>query len=288
MQLSPNVHALRLPFVVPIGPAIGIERFVTCFVLLGTRTWIVDTGVDGQADEILAFVAKLGRRADSIERILLTHGHVDHMGSAKALVARTGAQVYGHPAERQWIENIDVQSRERPVPGFFQLLRESVKLDHELVDGAVFELAPDLHVRVLHVPGHSPGSCAFLIEEQGILLSGDAVPVVGDMPVYDEPRASLQSLAKLTALPKLRILAGAWDDSRAGVALRGALAMGSRIVLSLHRAVRDQAAPADEGDKMAYCRAILARRGLPATWANPMVLRTLLGHLAQRDQTFEP
>lgn len=285
MQVTPNVHALRLPFVVPTSPTTVIERFVTCYVLLGTRTWIVDTGVDGQADAILAFVAKLGRSADSVERILLTHGHVDHLGSAKALVGRTGAEVYAHPAERAWIEDIAIQARERPVPGFSQLVRESAKVDHDLVDGETFQLAPDLHVRVLHVPGHSPGSSAFLIEEQGVLLSGDAVPIAGDMPVYDDPLASLRSLARLSALPNVRMLGSAWDDLRAGVALRGALAMGSRLILAVHRAVREQAPPAAEADKMDYCRAVLDRLRFPAKWCNPMVLRTLLGHLAQRDQT---
>jgi hypothetical protein len=56
MQITPHVHSLRIPFKVPTGPGQGIDRFVNVFVLLGTRTWVVDTGVAGSHTAVLDLV----------------------------------------------------------------------------------------------------------------------------------------------------------------------------------------------------------------------------------------
>lgn len=113
--MSPNVHALRIPFTVFAGP-VALERFVYAYVILGEQVWLVDTGVSGSAAQLLAAVAQAGRREHDVGDILLTHSHVDHIGSAKALADATGARVHAHPAERRWIEDLDCQAKERPVP----------------------------------------------------------------------------------------------------------------------------------------------------------------------------
>jgi hydroxyacylglutathione hydrolase len=88
-----------------------------------------------------------------------------------------------------------------------------VVVDRALDDGQVLELSPGLHLRVIAAPGHSPGGVCFLVEEQDILITGDAVPVKGDMPVYDDPVASARSLAKLATLRGLRTIASAWGSA---------------------------------------------------------------------------
>jgi hydroxyacylglutathione hydrolase len=61
-----------------------------------------------------------------------------------------------HLAEREWIEDVNLQNRERPVPGFFTLVGGSVQLDHELADGDIID--PDgteeYELQVFHTPGH--------------------------------------------------------------------------------------------------------------------------------------
>jgi len=72
--------------------------------------------------------------------------------------------VHAHPAERRWIEDIDCQAKERPVPGFRELCNAGVTVTCPLADEQVLELSPSLHVRVLATPGHSPGGVSFLSE----------------------------------------------------------------------------------------------------------------------------
>lgn len=285
MQLSPRVHALRIPFQVPVGPNRVIDRFVFSYVVLGNDTWIIDAGVRGSALPLLEFVAKLGRASDSIKHILLTHGHIDHVGGAAELVQQTGARIHAHPAERHWIEDLVRQERERPVPGFFQLASDSVKIDEELVNDQRLELAPDLHLRVYHVPGHSPGGCAFFLEEDRILFSGDAVPVVGDMPVYDDPLASAHSLAKLRCIRIIQLLASAWDTPRHGEEVDRVLTAASDLLERIHRAVLAQPAPTNDAERHTFCLGVLEQMRLPEQMANPLVLRTLLGHLEHREMS---
>ena len=103
-----------------------------------------------------------------------------------------------HPAERAWIEDIDLQNRERPVPGFSTLVEGSVQLDHELTDGDVIDSdgTEEYELQVFQTPGHSTGSISLLVQGEGALFCGDAVPVEGDLPVYDDALASMRSLKR--------------------------------------------------------------------------------------------
>ena len=284
MLITPNVHSLRIAFKVPIGPGQAVDRFVNIFVLLGTRTWIIDTGVAGSETTLLDLLGTSNRARDSVEGIILTHGHADHIGAAKALREATGARVYAHPAERGWIEDVDTQAKERPVPGFHQLVGGSVRIDHALKDGDVMELGDGLRLTAMHTPGHSPGSTSFLLEEQGLLFAGDAVPVPGDMPVYDDPLASIESLLRLQALEGIGTLLSAWDEPRSGSDVQAALNRGLALVDRIHSAVRAVASTLSSPDALTLCRATLDELALPAAMANPLVARTFMGHYALRDR----
>jgi hydroxyacylglutathione hydrolase len=282
MQLSPNVFALRIPFTVYAGP-VALERFVYAYVIVADRVWLVDTGVAGSAPKLLAAVTEAGRTERDVAEILLTHSHIDHIGSAKALVDLTGARVHAHPAERRWIEDIDCQAKERPVPGFHQLCNSSVAVTCPLADEQVLELSPALQVRVIATPGHSPGGVSFLLEEQGILFTGDAVPVQGDMPVYDDPVGSGRSVARLQGLRGLRMLASAWDQPRSGDDVQVALAKGAKVIEDVHKAVQATTG-LPEADPMAFCKEVVERLRMPPPFANPMSLRTFMGHWRAREQ----
>jgi len=282
MQLSPHLHALRIPFTVSAGPVV-LERFVYAYVIVADRVWLVDTGVAGSAPKLLALLAELGRTAPEVAGILLTHSHVDHIGSAKALTEATHAPVYAHQAERRWIEDIAAQAKERPVPGFEKLCDRGVTVDRSLVDEQVLELSSSLHLRVIAAPGHSPGGVCFLIEEQGLLITGDAIPVQGDMPVYDDPDASAHSVARLRNLRDLQIVASAWDRPHSGGEIAAALARGAEVIEDVHQAVR-QAATSPESDAMGFCKEVVASLGMPPPFANPMCLRTFMGHWRLRER----
>lgn len=111
---------------------------------------IIDAAHDAQP--ILDAVA--GRR---VTAVICTHAHNDHVTVAPTLSAATGAPIHLHPAD-------DV---------LWQQTHPGVEY-RELSDGAVFEIA-GTQLRVLHTPGHSPGSCCLHLPEAGVVFSGDTL-----------------------------------------------------------------------------------------------------------------
>jgi glyoxylase-like metal-dependent hydrolase (beta-lactamase superfamily II) len=95
-----------------------------------------------------------GRR---VLAILCTHGHDDHIGVAMEAAHATGAPAYLHPNDRMLWDRV----HDQPPGG-------------ELADGQTFPVG-DVEVRVLHTPGHSPGSCCFYVAALGLLFSGDTL-----------------------------------------------------------------------------------------------------------------
>ncbi|WP_312114000.1 MBL fold metallo-hydrolase [Brevibacillus reuszeri] len=116
------------------------------------ETIVIDPGME-PANLLQALAGK------QVVAILLTHAHLDHIGGLNQVRELTKAPVYIHPLEQEWLTNPDLNGSSRwnlPEPIVCQ------RAEHELVDEQTLELA-GLTIRVLHTPGHSPGSCSFII-----------------------------------------------------------------------------------------------------------------------------
>ena len=196
MQVTPSIHAIRHTFSIPLGSGVALDRFVYSFLVYGDQITLIDTGVAGCEKDIFDYIRSTGRDPSEIALIILTHSHPDHIGAARAIKQLTGCSIAAHPAERAWIEDVDLQNRERPVPGFATLVGGSVSVDHELADGDTVE--PDekrgSEILVFHTPGHSKGSISLFLHSEGALFCGDAVPVAGDIPIYEDAAASALSV----------------------------------------------------------------------------------------------
>lgn len=99
----------------------------------------------------------------------------------------------------------------RPIPNFHVLLNKSVQLDYVFKNEEKIILEPDITLRIIKTPGHSNGSTSFLYEEQGILFTGDAIPVCGDIPIYTSFKESMNSFNILYALKNIKYYCSAWD-----------------------------------------------------------------------------
>ncbi len=164
-----------------------------CFIVRADRSGpalVVDPG--DEADRLLRAIDDLG--IETVEAILVTHTHFDHIGAVAPIARATEAPVYCPQLERQVLANIMDYV---PWPGFGPF--ESYEADHTVSGGETLELA-GLKVDVRFTPGHSPGHVTYAVAGEGALFSGDVLfeGSVGrvDLPGGDWPTllASIESL----------------------------------------------------------------------------------------------
>lgn len=286
MKITDRVHALKIPFTVPVAPGVQVDRFVYSYVLFGPNVvCLIDSGVAGSESIIFECIGQAGRRPEDVRVLVQTHAHPDHLGATKAIKEATGCSVVAHPAEIAWIEDVELQARQRPVPGFHALVGGSVKVDREMRDGDVIVLDHDLALDVVHVPGHSAGSVALFLADEGVVFSGDAIPLPGDMPVYEDAIAVRSSIERLRKLADVRCLLASWDDPRTGDAVRGTMTDGLAWLETVGQAVATaMAMNRSANDRLELCRLVVGKLGLPPVAVNPLVAASLEAEKARVTQ----
>lgn len=273
-----NIHPIKITFGIPVGPDKTVERFVYAYLLDGDRLSLIDTGVAEAETTISTALRDVGKKITDIQTVILTHSHPDHIGLASVIQRLSGAQVCAHPNERAWIEDTERQVRERPVPGFAELVTGSVAVNCSLTDGSLLSLGNDSTLRVIHTPGHSSGSISLLLEEDGILFSGDAIPQPGGMPIYDDVAAVADSLVRLAEIENLTTLYSSWDDPLYGQKAVDSIRAGMEYLVEIHAAVMKAASELKELDPMILCERCVRMLGLPSFAVNPLVARSFLAH----------
>ena len=149
---------------------------------------LFDAGLPGDRDDVLASLSELGAGADDVRAIVLTHAHVDHLGSAIWFAKTRGTQVFCHPDEvghtkREYLEQaspLDVATNIwRPgwAPWAVRLLRKGGMVHDGIptAEALTAEIAATLPGQPMAIPtpGHTGGHCSFIVD--GVLVSGDAL-----------------------------------------------------------------------------------------------------------------
>lgn len=197
--------------------------FVNVFLIDRGELTLIDTGTPGSAPAILEGIRAAGHQPGDLKHILISHLHVDHTGSAKALQVETGAQVHMHPLDARALSAGQTMRDVEPGPGWLNRLIvpmmkpapgsgavEPPEVECALEDGQVLPFAGGL--RVIHAPGHTVGHTVFLLptEDAGADAGTGAVLFAGDAcsnmlrlgpsflyESYEEGRRTLVRLAQL-------------------------------------------------------------------------------------------
>jgi len=150
-----------------------------CHLLVDGRgdALLLDTGLVGETWQIRHLLSRLGLRADSIKAILVTHGHLDHVGNLIWARRFSGAPIYAHRAEQVHIDGtypyagVNRWCGRLERMGYDVLNYRPVPIDRAIVDGEELPFWDGL--RVIHLPGHTEGHCGFFSERHRLLFSGD-------------------------------------------------------------------------------------------------------------------
>lgn len=225
MKLAPSLHRIG-------------SDLVNCYLVEERgRLTVIDTGVPGQWKDLERELAAMGRTLADVRGAVLTHGDTDHIGFAERL-RQTGVPIHVHEADAEraqgrvkkstpmgrmrigplfrflWYAGIRGGLRVRPV-------REVVTF----TDGAVLDLPGQ--PRIIHLPGHTPGSVAIQVASVDAVFVGDAMTtghvLTGEKgpqpaPFTIDPPAALAALDRLEAIPATWVLPGhgaPWDGGAA-------------------------------------------------------------------------
>jgi glyoxylase-like metal-dependent hydrolase (beta-lactamase superfamily II) len=234
----------------------GVHRFgggqVNWWALAdGGRLTLIDAGLRGQWPQLASGLAEIGHTPDDVEAVLLTHAHSDHVGFAEK-VRRRGATVYAHPGDK------DLATGPLPRPSVSQALgllswfrrpgfvrsaafftREGLLWPEPVAELRTFDDGEVVDVpgrpRVLHLPGHTPGSCALVVEQRDLIFTGDALvtwdvysgrrgPRLLARASNEDSEEALSSLRRLRELSVSSVLPGHGPPWSAGVAEAARLA----------------------------------------------------------------
>ncbi len=189
-----------------------VSPFATNCYVVGCEESLAGALID-PGDEPELLLAEAQRLGLHLEAILLTHGHIDHVGAVAEMVRQTGALVYAHQEEAGMLESLAFQARLFGLP-----IPPPVKVDTWVADGDEVSIG-NLTLRILHTPGHTPGSICFLHDR--VLFSGDTLfrESVGRTDLPGGSRSALRRSVrtKLLVLPdECQVLPGHGEPTTIG------------------------------------------------------------------------
>jgi glyoxylase-like metal-dependent hydrolase (beta-lactamase superfamily II) len=194
------------PTVVPVD--VALFGFLHVYLLLGERVIVVDAGYPSSPRRVLRALTER-RLAGEVSLIVLTHGHLDHLGGAAELRSQLSAPIALHRLDAE----IAHTGRDRPLHPtdlrgrlFSPFMPRSVTpFEPDIVHDGTLDLAPfGVAGRTIHTPGHTPGSISILLEEAtvaGDIASGGFLRGRSAREPYfaDDRRQLRSSVAQLLA-----------------------------------------------------------------------------------------
>jgi glyoxylase-like metal-dependent hydrolase (beta-lactamase superfamily II) len=279
MKITDAIHQLQIDFEITISPETKIPRFVNVLIIFGETITLVDTGIKNSETIIFDYIKKHGRNYTEINTIILSHSHPDHIGSAAKIKELTNCKVLAHKLEQEWIEDIELQNKQRPVPGFYNLVDTPVLVDEFLENGQSLKISDDVTVKCIHTPGHSKGMLCLNFIEDKILFTADAIPLKGDIPNYDNFLELEKSLKTIKNMGFYNTLLASWAPEMTDTnKIFQVIHEGEAYLKKLDNAVKKHYISSNIGS-LESCQACIQELGLPPFLVNPIVDKAFRSHL---------
>ncbi len=259
-QVHKSIYRIRITF------GQGVAGYL--YLLKGDSLALVDTGTpESPARFIGPALGEIGLSISDLDLILNTHVHPDHSGGNAETKRISRAPIYLHtgdlPRAQSSETNVEfaiapLRALDFPPEAVRQraeytraLEGEAVGADVVLSDGDEVELGGGIKMRVVHTPGHTPGSISYYWESEGVLLTGDSVQgrsgEPGSYPFYFDAPAYRRSMATLAQLDlRMLCMSHPYEGGgpvnapvREGAECRALVQESIRVADTIHRAVED-------------------------------------------------
>jgi glyoxylase-like metal-dependent hydrolase (beta-lactamase superfamily II) len=192
VEIAPGVHAVRL-------------LNVYAFLIAEPQLTLIDAGLIGSGKRVQRYVGGIGRGLDDLARIICTHAHPDHIGGVRELAGERDVEVLMHPADLDGLsvtlrDAVANRNRGQLIAYFTRHPGEATPVS----DGQVLPILGGL--RVVHTPGHTPGSICLYAERLKLLFVGDTLQVIRGKVTFasnvfsDDLPLARSSVARLAAL----------------------------------------------------------------------------------------
>lgn len=279
MKLTDKIHLLQIDFEIALSPEKKIPRFVNVLFVFGDKITLIDTGVKGSERSIFDYIQGQNREIAEIDRIILSHSHPDHIGSAAKIKELTDCKVLSHRLEKEWIENIDLQNNQRPVPGFYNLVDKPVLVDEFITDNQIIKIQDGMTLQFIKSSGHSKGSINVLFQEDKLLFTADSIPLKNDIPNYDNYLELMDSLERIKKNSGFDILLTSWtpplmDKNKIDELIQE----GEKYMKRIDSAVKENYQNRSI-DSLDNCKKTVELLGLPPFLVNPIVDKAFKSHL---------
>jgi glyoxylase-like metal-dependent hydrolase (beta-lactamase superfamily II) len=141
-------------------------------IVNGDKLTLIDTGFIRSEGKIEECIEKLGFKPSAVSTIILTHYHIDHTGNAKKLKEKTGAKVAVHEADAEFVTHKKSPPRPKGLLSRAIGVVKAAPVDPDILlkEGDMIE-----GLKVIHTPGHTPGSIALFDAQRKVMFVGDTV-----------------------------------------------------------------------------------------------------------------